>query len=142
MSVTLLHFNPSEQFWADIVDKNWFLEQQLTNPDAIYLKDYGHSLLSRFGKQSREVFALLANYSGNEDNTEWHDNFVEDVGEMSSKSVLAQLQNDILMLDETDTAQKIGELVHIGKDNEKLQQKREYEEEKIQTSMAITPNRE
>lgn len=130
MSVTLLHFNPSEQFWADIVDKNWFLEQQLTNPDAIYLKDYGHSLLSRFGKQSREVFALLANYSGNEDNTEWHDNFVEDVGEMSSKSVLAQLQNDILMLDETDTAQKIGELVHIGKDNEKLQQKREYEEEK------------
>lgn len=110
--VYLLHFNPSEQFWADIVDKNWLLEQQLDNPNSIYLKDYGHTLLSRFGKQSREVFAMLANLSGNAYKTvRWEDKFVDNP---HPNSLLAHLQQDILMLEESqETRQKIGELVEL-----------------------------
>lgn len=110
--VRLLHFNPSEQFWADIVDKNWLLEQQIDNPESIYLKDYGHTLLSRFGKQSREVFAMLANLSGNVYNTvRWEDRFVEDA---QPNTLLAHLQQDILRLEESDeTRQKISELITL-----------------------------
>lgn len=107
--VTLLHFNPSQQFWADIVDKNWLLQQQIDNPQAIYLKDYGHTLLSRFGKQSREVFAMLANLSGNEyQRIDWQDNFVN---YQQPNSLLEYLQQDILMLEEIPTQQKIQEML-------------------------------
>lgn len=110
--VYLLHFNPSEQFWADIVDKNWLLEQQIDNPNSIYLKDYGHTLLSRFGKQSREVFAMLANLSGNAYQTVvWQDKFVSN---KHPDSLLSHLQQDILMLEESkETKQKIGELLTL-----------------------------
>lgn len=112
--VTLLHFNPSEQFWADIVDKNWLLEQQIVSPNSIYLKDYGHTLLSCFGKQSREVFAMLANLSGNEyqdehKKIEWQDKFVSND---SPATLLEHLQQDILMLEESpQTEKKINELL-------------------------------
>lgn len=110
--VTLLHFNPSEQFWADIVDKNWLLNQQLIDPTTVYLKDYGHTLLSRFGKQSREVFAMLADLSGNEyEKVEWIDEFEPN----SQNSLLSQLQNDILMLDEGETQTKILNMINFDK---------------------------
>ena len=51
-------------FWADIVDKNWLATQRIINPNLVYLKDYGHVLLSRLGKESRETFAMLADMSG------------------------------------------------------------------------------
>lgn len=110
-NIKLLHYNPSEMFWADIVDKNWLAQQTYINPEAIYYKDHGHTLLSRFGKQSREVFAMLADFSGNDfgDNGEivtWTDDFQPVIEEdFSSNSptptLLAQLQQDILMLQES-----------------------------------------
>lgn len=110
--VTLLHFNPSEQFWADIVDKNWLIQQQLIDPNTVYLKEYGHTLLSRFGKQSREMFAMLANLSGNEyDKIEWIDDFYP----TPQKTLLASLQNDILMLDENKTKNKIQKMLNLNK---------------------------
>ncbi len=110
-AVTLLHFNPSEQFWADIVDKNWLIEQQFANPDSIYLKDYGHTLLSRFGKQSREVFAMLANLSGNAYQTVlWEDKFVNDDRPVS---LLANLQQDMLTLEEANTTTKIQDMLTL-----------------------------
>ncbi len=121
MDVTLLHYNPSKLFWADIVDKSWLQRQQIINPESVFLRDYGHSLLSRLGKQSRDTFAMLANLSGNEhfDETliEWRDNFDEDGAEHDnditteaheqhkSLSLLRRLQNDVLMLDEQSTRQ-------------------------------------
>ena len=79
MDITLLHYNPSKLFWADIVDKSWLQRQQIINPESVFLRDYGHSLLSRLGKQSRDAFAMLANLSGNEQYddalVEWQDNF-------------------------------------------------------------------
>lgn len=109
--VMLLHFNPSEQFWADIVDKNWLIEQQIANPESIYLKDYGHTLLSRFGKQSREVFAMLANLSGNAYQTVlWEDKFVSDE---APASLLANLQQDMLTLEEANTTTKIQDMLNL-----------------------------
>ncbi|WP_430737042.1 exodeoxyribonuclease V subunit gamma [Psychrobacter sp. VH5] len=128
MDITLLHYNPSKLFWADIVDKSWLQRQQIINPESVFLRDYGHSLLSRLGKQSRDTFAMLANLSGNEQYqdalVEWQDIF--DEGDDSNKclsdafgidsddsaqqlqdspSLLKRLQNDVLMLDEQSTQQ-------------------------------------
>ncbi|OOR90041.1 hypothetical protein B0181_05125 [Moraxella caviae] len=64
LDVHLYHFNPSKLFWADIVDKRWLMTQQIIRPESVYLKDAGHTLLSRLGKESRETFAMLADMSG------------------------------------------------------------------------------
>lgn len=109
--ITLLHYNPSKLFWADIVDKSWLQRQQIINPESVFLRDYGHSLLSRLGKQSRDTFAMLANLSGNElyeqAVVEWHDDFSETQPQSSQSepSLLRRLQNDVLMLDEQGTQQ-------------------------------------
>ncbi|WP_298906729.1 exodeoxyribonuclease V subunit gamma [uncultured Psychrobacter sp.] len=128
MNITLLHYNPSKLFWADIVDKSWLQRQQIINPESVFLRDYGHSLLSRLGKQSRDTFAMLANLSGNEQYqdalVEWQDIFNEgdDSNDglrdefsinfddsahyvQNSASLLRRLQNDVLMLDEQSTQQ-------------------------------------
>nr|WP_227680705.1 exodeoxyribonuclease V subunit gamma [Psychrobacter proteolyticus] len=126
MNITLLHYNPSKLFWADIVDKSWLQRQQIINPESVFLRDYGHSLLSRLGKQSRDAFAMLANLSGNEQYddalVEWQDNFddtlsigsnhgvaaeyIDDANSaQNSPSLLKRLQNDVLMLDEQSTQQ-------------------------------------
>ncbi|HAR76576.1 MAG TPA: exodeoxyribonuclease V subunit gamma [Psychrobacter sp.] len=131
MDITLLHYNPSKLFWADIVDKSWLQRQQIINPESVFLRDYGHSLLSRLGKQSRDTFAMLANLSGNEQYqnalVDWHDNFddgfdnetgsgfdgnIDDIDNtniaqtaQNSPSLLRRLQNDVLMLDEKSTQQ-------------------------------------
>lgn len=131
MNITLLHYNPSKLFWADIVDKSWLQRQQIINPESVFLRDYGHSLLSRLGKQSRDTFAMLANLSGNEQYqdaiVEWQDVFNDgndglneevDIGFddishdsdsnqylQNSPSLLRRLQNDVLMLDEQSTQQ-------------------------------------
>ncbi|MEN6670314.1 exodeoxyribonuclease V subunit gamma [Psychrobacter sp. B38] len=131
MDITLLHYNPSKLFWADIVDKSWLQRQQIINPESVFLRDYGHSLLSRLGKQSRDTFAMLANLSGNEQYqeslVEWQDNFDDRLSDelaqgvndtaynidddntyqhtQNSLSLLRRLQNDVLMLDEQSTQQ-------------------------------------
>ncbi len=129
MNITLLHYNPSKLFWADIVDKSWLQRQQIINPESVFLRDYGHSLLSRLGKQSRDAFAMLANLSGNEQYddalVEWQDNFDDTLGldsnnevateyvdnvssaqnSQNNPSLLKRLQNDVLMLDEQSTQQ-------------------------------------
>ena len=122
MDITLLHYNPSKLFWADIVDKSWLQRQQIINPESVFLRDYGHSLLSRLGKQSRDTFAMLANLSGNEHYQDalvaWHDDFddhshknsydahsVDSDSVQTNPSLLRRLQNDVLMLDEQSTQQ-------------------------------------
>tara|TARA_R110002051_G_scaffold161648_1_gene233211 strand:+ start:210 stop:4721 length:4512 start_codon:yes stop_codon:yes gene_type:complete len=131
MDITLLHYNPSKLFWADIVDKSWLQRQQIINPESVFLRDYSHSLLSRLGKQSRDTFAMLANLSGNEQYqnalVDWQDNFddgfdnetgsrfdgnIDDIDNtniaqtaQNSPSLLRRLQNDVLMLDEKSTQQ-------------------------------------
>lgn len=114
MDIILLHYNPSQLFWADIVDKQWLQRQQVINPESVFFRDYGHTLLSRLGKQSRETFAMLASLSGNEDKNgftlDWQDKFDVDAPETDVQaerplSLLAHLQQDVLMLDESATQQ-------------------------------------
>lgn len=121
LDITLLHYNPSQLFWADIVDKQWLQRQQVINPESVFLRDYGHTLLSRLGKQSRETFAMLAGLSGNEDKDgfilDWQDKFDGEEQQATQSTVLnaenterpmsllAHLQQDVLMLDESATQQ-------------------------------------
>ena len=150
MDITLLHYNPSKLFWADIVDKSWLQRQQIINPESVFLRDYGHSLLSRLGKQSRDAFAMLANLSGNEQYddalVEWQDNFddtlsigsnhgfaaeyIDDASSaQNSPSLLRRLQNDVLMLDEKSTqqataatvSQAVSQQIELGFDQERHQ---------------------
>lgn len=118
INITLLHYNPSQLFWADIVDKQWLQRQRVINPERVFLRDYGHTLLSRLGKQSRETFAMLASLSGNEDKDgfilDWQDKFevsdkvsvtIDSSETVRSLSLLMHLQQDVLMLDERATQQ-------------------------------------
>nr|WP_317199409.1 exodeoxyribonuclease V subunit gamma [uncultured Psychrobacter sp.] len=107
--ITLLHYNPSQLFWADIVDKQWLQRQQVINPKSVFLRDHGHTLLSRLGKQSRETFAMLAGLDNNDNKDgfvlDWQDKFEVVVSNLRPLSLLANLQQDILMLDESATQQ-------------------------------------
>lgn len=137
-NIRLLHFNPSKMFWSDIVDKNWLLTQDIINPNSVYQKDYGHGLLSRLGKESRETFAMLADMSGGEfyyehDKTQqlnhighlndregvlyqidWQDKFQSKING-GHDSILNQLKQDILMLgeDENVKGMAMGEVLEV-----------------------------
>lgn len=99
--VYLLHFNPSAMFWADIVDKYWLEHQQIINRERVYLKDYGHGLLSRLGKESRETFAMLVDMAGmGQGGNTWQDDFVAP----SEPTLLNGIKTDILMLQKSNMA--------------------------------------
>lgn len=101
-SIYLLHFNPSMMFWADIVDKTWLMQQTIINPNLVYLKDYGHGLLSKLGKASRESFAMLAELSGGEYHNNYQINWQDEFNELQNRpnNLLNTLKKDILMLEE------------------------------------------
>lgn len=116
LDIVLLHYNPSQLFWADIVDKQWLERQQVVNPDSVFLRDYGHTLLSRLGKQSRETFAMLAGLSGNEYSHDfqlsWQDQFdiadaALDTAAAQAPSLLQHLQQDVLMLNDAGTTEAL-----------------------------------
>lgn len=110
VDIELLHFNPSQMYWADIVDKRWFENQRLTNPMMVYAKDYGQGLLSRLGKSARETFAMLTSLSGGEDygqdRVKWDDRFV---AVSSTPSLLNALKSDILNLEEYQVARRLNQ---------------------------------
>ena len=123
INIELLFYNPSQAYWADIVDKRWLTQQQITNPSMAYMRDFGHTLLSRLGKQSRDTFASLVNLSGNVaknqriqpnqhaeyDSVTWQDEFVsyQTNPTSSPSSLLHRLQEDVLIMDDTLTGQYI-----------------------------------
>lgn len=124
MDVLILHFNPSQEYWADTVDANWKkqydvkLKQRFKekNPQAStaqieaffekYTLEYGqqkdsrHPLLTRFGKQARDHFSLLVNLASGENDEEWHDLFPMDY----DAHLLGKVQYDILNLAEPERA--------------------------------------
>ena len=67
------------------------------------LRESRHPLLTRFGKQARDHFSLLANLSSG-DEGQWVDIFDEDA---QSDSLLHQLQSDILYLVEPERGQYV-----------------------------------
>lgn len=93
VDVHLLHYNPSQEYWEDSVDPLWLKRFALRNPRAAALRESRHPLLTRMGKQARDVFGLLAELSGN-DEGEWNDVFPD----YYPDTLLGQLQQDVLYL--------------------------------------------
>lgn len=94
--IQFLHYNPSQEYWADSVDPQWLKRFALKNPHAARLFDSKHPLLTSMGKQARDIFAQLAELSGNDANLtgEWVDLFPS----YFPNTLLGQLQHDILHL--------------------------------------------
>lgn len=118
LDVIILHYNPSQEYWADSVDPNWkkrydlgvkarFIEKNPKATDAdlqrffdeftlnfnAEVRESRHPLLTRFGKQARDHFSLLSQLSSGEEG-QWIDAFVNE----EPKNLLSQLQSDILYL--------------------------------------------
>lgn len=102
LDIYILHYNPSQEYWADSVDPNWKARYDLRvkerfiakNPKAsdadieqffqeftlnfnAEQRESRHPLLTRFGKQARDHFSLLSNLSSGEDGV-WADAFIDE----------------------------------------------------------------
>lgn len=120
IDIMILHYNPSQEYWADSVDPNWKKQYDLKvkqrfidkNPDAddaaiteffqaftlnfnAEVRESRHPLLTRFGKQARDHFSLLSHLSAGEEG-KWIDAFVDE----APTDLLGQIQSDILYLAE------------------------------------------
>ncbi len=73
--VLWLHFNPSQEYWADIVDAVWLERYRPVSQGRDALYEGRHRLLSRLGKQARDVFRQLVDLAGG-DYGDWEDAFV------------------------------------------------------------------
>lgn len=122
IDVVIYHYNPSQEYWADSVDPKWkqtydaqvkqrFIDKHIAQGkkvsdadiDAFFRafnqsfnaesRESRHPLLTRFGKQARDHFSLLAGLSSGEEG-EWLDLFIDDY----ESHMLGQLQSDILFL--------------------------------------------
>ncbi|MFT4020778.1 MAG: exodeoxyribonuclease V subunit gamma [Acinetobacter sp.] len=129
LDVYIFHYNPSQEYWADSVDPNWkkqydvkvkerFIEKNRQYGKAVSDEDIAkffneftlnfnaearesrHPLLTRFGKQARDHFSLLASLSAGEEG-EWHDVFDENYPD----TLLGKVQSDILYLMEPEQHQ-------------------------------------
>ncbi len=121
IDICILHYNPSQEYWADMVDDKWkqrydaqlrsrFLSQHPEANDQQIEKfvtqrawlfdaqnrESNHPLLTRFGKQARDHFSLLANLASGTDGEQWDDLFID----IQPKHLLGKLQQDILYLAE------------------------------------------
>ena len=122
LDVVILHYNPSQEYWADSVDPNWkkqydlrvkerfitkhpkatdediqkFFDEFTLNFNA-EIRESRHPLLTRFGKQARDHFSILSNLSSGEEG-QWVDAFVDE----EPTNLLTKLQSDILYLVEPE----------------------------------------
>ncbi|WOE41922.1 exodeoxyribonuclease V subunit gamma [Acinetobacter chinensis] len=122
IDIVILHYNPSQEYWADSVDPNWKKQYDLRvkerfivrHPEATdediqkffdeftlnfnaEIRESRHPLLTRFGKQARDHFSLLSSLSSG-DEGQWVDAFVDE----EPKSLLTKIQSDILYLAEPE----------------------------------------
>jgi len=127
IDIYILHYNPSQEYWADSVDPNWkarydvgvkerFIAKNPKASDADITKIFQeftlnfnaeqresrHPLLTRFGKQARDHFSLLSNLSSGEDGI-WADAFVDDY----ANHLLGKVQSDVLYLVEPEQQQYV-----------------------------------
>lgn len=122
LDIFVMHYNPSQEYWADMVDPHWkarydaqlrqrFIEREQAQGRSVddqainaYIekfslefhaekRDSHHPLLTRFGKQARDHFSLLSNLSSNEEG-QWFDLFPEDY----PNTLLGKIQSNILHL--------------------------------------------
>ena len=100
--IQLLHYNPSQEYWADSVDPRWLSWYAQKHPERAALRDSRHPLLTRLGKQARDVFGLLSGMSGGEYG-DWQDVFPDQY----PSTLLGHIQQDILQLNNPADLPKI-----------------------------------
>lgn len=125
IDIVLFYFSPTQEYWADSVDPRWKQQQDLKIKQRIRqkfpdfseqqfqdyfndlnqhfnaeLREARHPLLTRFGKQARDHFSLLAQLSGGEQGEMWIDVFNDPQhGEpMFAQGILGKIQQDIFYL--------------------------------------------
>ncbi|MDQ8935279.1 exodeoxyribonuclease V subunit gamma [Acinetobacter rudis] len=136
IDILILHYNPSQEYWADSVDPNWkkqydlkvkqrFIDKHPQANDAeiahffqaftmnfnAEVRESRHPLLTRFGKQARDHFSLLSHLSSGEEG-KWIDAFVDE----QPKHLLGQIQSDILYL-----AEPVAQCYSLAADDESIQ---------------------
>lgn len=94
-SVKVYHYSASQEYWADSVDPKWKAKYALKYPMIADAYESRHPLLTRLGKQARDISALLTQLSGGEEGL-WQDEFAEEL----PNNLLESLQSDILYLHE------------------------------------------
>ena len=125
LDVVILHYNPSQEYWADSVDPLWKKRYDLgvkeryiaKHPNAsdadiaaffdsfslgfnALNRESRHPLLTRLGKQARDHFSLLSQLATG-DEGKWVDAFVEQFPE----TLLGKIQSDIFYLAEPQAGQ-------------------------------------
>ncbi len=100
IDIAVFHYTPSQEYWADSVDPKWKASYALKYPHAATLYESRHPLLTRLGKQARDIGALLVQLSGGEEGL-WRDVFLD----TPPKNLLEKLQSDILHLREPQQAE-------------------------------------
>ena len=125
LDVVILHYNPSQEYWADSVDPLWKKRYDLgvkeryiaKHPNAsdadiaaffdsfslgfnALSRESRHPLLTRLGKQARDHFSLLSQLATG-DEGKWVDAFVEQFPE----TLLGKIQSDIFYLAEPQAGQ-------------------------------------
>ena len=140
IDIHVLHYNPSQEYWADMVDPKWkakvdarikdrFIQQKQQKGHQVsdaeiqaYIEKYNgrfnadmreshHPLLTRFGKQARDHFSLLSVLSSGEEG-EWYDYFPE----TETRHLLSKIQADILHLAEPES-----HAYHLAEDDDSIQ---------------------
>ncbi|WP_087543018.1 exodeoxyribonuclease V subunit gamma [Acinetobacter sp. WCHA29] len=125
LDVVILHYNPSQEYWADSVDPLWkkrydlgvkerYISKHPNASDAdiaaffdsfslgfnALSRESRHPLLTRLGKQARDHFSLLSQLAGAEEGI-WEDLFVDYFPE----TLLGKVQSDIFYLAEPQAGQ-------------------------------------
>jgi exodeoxyribonuclease V gamma subunit len=95
-NIQIFHYNPSQEYWADSVDPKWLVQYAQRYPERAALRESRHELLTRMGKQARDVFGLLSQLSGGEEG-QWDDVFPDAYPD----TLLGKIQQDILYLNPT-----------------------------------------
>ncbi|OUY08885.1 hypothetical protein CAP51_04525 [Acinetobacter populi] len=99
ISVQIFHYTPSQEYWADSVDPKWKAKYALKYPEAAVYYESRHPLLTRLGKQARDISALLSQLAGGEEG-QWQDFFPD----FAAQNILEKIQSDILHLREPTPA--------------------------------------
>lgn len=105
VEILFLHYNPSAEYWADLVDPDWARRNELKKGKLQHYEK-APRLLARLGVQARDIFFQLTTLSGNQYG-EWLDDFESTAGMpepvAAPDTVLGQLQQEILTLEEQPT---------------------------------------
>ncbi len=94
--IDIYHHSPTDQYWADLVNRRAIARKRLLTPDETAYYDTGNELLASWGRQGQAFQDLLLNHN---------DSLVvesDDFKDSGNNTLLHQLQSSIFNLSEDD----------------------------------------